>query len=265
MVVGRQQRRPGVSEQDQETSAHFRAAVQQLQRWLRGEQIPFAIFGSVGVAAYIDHGASLDLHRANAYDPTQQVPDIDLLVPRSALDRVQARAGQLRNEAFPVKVDTVGSQVYIDLRPDEPYSYLTHRKINFPVRSTLFAPQSADLFGEQIQTLDPYTLLHTLLGTIGGGALRKKDVPKIEALAAAIASGAAPTRFTAHDMRVFDQYQALRREQYPVFVRSKQAWETLLGNLPPRLGNAVKHYISPGAQRMMGKMNRTRDRESLDR
>jgi hypothetical protein len=253
-----------VSEEDRETRARFLAAVQQLQGWLGSQQIPFAIFGSVGVAAYLDQGASLDFHRANAYDPTQQIPDIDLLVPRSALDRVQARAGQLRNEAFPVKVDTVGSQVYIDLRPDEPYSYLTHRKINFPVRSTLFAPQPAELLGGQIQTLDPYTLLHTLLGTVGG-ALRKKDVPKIEALAAAIASGAAPTRFTAHDMRVFDQYQALRREQYPVFVRSKQAWETLLGNLPPRLGNAVKHYVSPSAQRMMGKMNRTRDRDSLDR
>jgi hypothetical protein len=254
-----------VSEQVPQTRAHFLAAVQELQGWLGKQQIPFAIFGSVGVAAYLDHGASLDLHRASAYDATQQIPDIDLLVPRSSLDRVQARAGQLRKGTFPVRVDTVGSQVYVDLRPDEPYSYLTHRKINFPVRSTLFAPQPADLFGGQIQTLDPYPLLYTLLGTIGGGALRKKDVPKIEALAAAIASGAAVTRFTAHDMRVFDQYQALRREQYPVFVRSKQAWETLLGNLPPRLGNAVKHYVSPSAQRMMGKMNRTRDRESLDR
>jgi hypothetical protein len=254
-----------VSEQDDEARAHFLAAVRQLQDWLGGQQIPFAIFGSVGVAAYIDRGSSLDFHRASAYDATQQIPDIDLLVPRSALDRVQARAAQLRDETFPVRVDTVGSQVYIDLRPDEPYSYLTHRKINFPVRSTLFAPQSADLLGTQIQTLDPYTLLHTLLGTIGGGALRKKDVPKIEGLSAAIASGAARTRFTAHDMRVFEQYQALRREQYPVFVRSKQAWETLLGSLPPRLGNAVRHYVSPSAQRMMGKMNRTRDRDSLGR
>jgi hypothetical protein len=52
------------------------------------------IFGSVGLAAYIDHGASLDRYRANACDPTQQIPDIDLLVPSSALDRVQARAGR---------------------------------------------------------------------------------------------------------------------------------------------------------------------------
>jgi hypothetical protein len=254
-----------VSQQDQEIRGHFLAAVQQLQDWLERQHIPFAVFGSVGVAAHLDQGASLDFHRAHAYDPTQQIPDIDLLVPRSALDRVQARAGQLRNETFPIKVDTVGSQVYIDLRLDEPYSYLTHRKINFPVRSTLFAPQSANLLGGQIQTLDPYTLLHTLLGTIGGGALRKKDVPKIEALSAAIASGAVLTRFTEHDMRVFGQYQALREQHYPVFVRSKQAWETLLGNLPPRMSNAVKHYVSPSAQRMMGKMNRSQARDSLGR
>jgi hypothetical protein len=254
-----------VSEQDHDIRAQFLVAVQDLHDWLDSQQIPFAVFGSVGVAAHLDQGASLDLRRAHAYDPTQQIPDIDLLVPRSALDRVQARAEQLRTEAFPIKLDTVASQVYVDLRPDESYSYLTHRKINFPVRSRLFAPQPANLLGGQIQTLDPYTLLHTLLGTIGGGALRKKDVPKIEALSAAIASGALPTRFTAHDMQVFDQYQALRREHYPVFVRSKQAWETLLGNLPPRVSNAVKHYVSPSAQRMMGKMNRTQDRDSLGR
>jgi hypothetical protein len=43
-------------------------------------------------------------------------------------------------------------------------------------------------------------------------------------------------------------------ERYPVFVRSKQAWESLLGGLPPQVSNAIKHYISPTAQRVMGKM-----------
>ena len=177
------------------------------------------IIGSVAVAAHTDHGASLDLNRAHAFDDTQRLPDIDLLVPREAIPRVQDYAAQARAASVPLKVDTAGAQLYIDYRPHEPYSYLTHRNLNFPVRSELFAPQTAVLFSHPIKTLDPHTLLHTF-GTIGG-VVRKKDVPKMEALSAAIVSGAAPTRFSASDVGGFDQYRRVREEKYPLFIRSK--------------------------------------------
>ncbi|MBL7489634.1 hypothetical protein I6A60_05520 [Frankia sp. AgB1.9] len=56
---------------------------------------------------------------------------------------------------------TVGGDIgvsvhfYIDYRPHEPYSHLTHRNLNFPVRSELLAPQTAVLFDHPIKTHGP--------------------------------------------------------------------------------------------------------------
>jgi hypothetical protein len=46
-------------------------------------------FGSLAASAYIDQGRSLDFNRPHAHDPTERVPDIDLLVPRVSLERIK--------------------------------------------------------------------------------------------------------------------------------------------------------------------------------
>jgi hypothetical protein len=68
-----------------------------------------------------------------------------------------------------VAIDASGAACFIDLRPGSEQSYLTHRRLRFPVPSDLFAPQPARLAGVEITTIDPRVLLHTV-GTIGGSS-----------------------------------------------------------------------------------------------
>jgi hypothetical protein len=67
--------------------------------------------------------------------------------------------------------------------------------------------------GVEITTIDPRVLLHTF-GTIGG-IIRRKDVPKITALAAALESGAAVSRFSEADCAAFARYTEERDLRYP--------------------------------------------------
>ncbi len=228
----------------------------ELQTWLRREQIPFAIIGSVAISAFVDRGASADFNRSRAYHDSQKIPDVDLLVPRQALERVKAYAATSKAADFPVKVDTVAGECYIDFRPAETRSYLTHRELNFPVPSTLFRARQATFLGQEITTVDPRVLLHTF-GTIGG-VVRKKDVPKIVSLGDAIGSGAATSNFSEEQCAVFSRYASARQHRYPVFIASKQAWEGLLEALPAKARQAVEHHVSPVAQKVIGEMNGVR-------
>lgn len=238
----------------------FLDVLEGLEEWLENERIPYAILGSLAVSAYVDHGRSLDFDRPSAYDQTQRRPDIDLLIPRDCVPRVQSYSDSLLHSDFPVKLETVDG--YIDYRPNAEQSYLTHRQLRFPVPSVLFEPRKASFLGQEITTVDPRTLLH-LFGTIGG-VIRKKDVPKITGLADAIASGKAVSRFNEQDCAVFSRYMAARKRQYPAFIAAKRTWEGVLDVLPPKAGGMLKHHLLPAAQQAIRYLNRdtgTRDRE----
>lgn len=239
----------------------FLAELARLESWLSSEQIPYAIVGSLAVSAYVDQGRSIDFNRPHAYDETQRMPDIDLLIPRESNAKLQSYAEDSRRNEFPVNVETVDA--YIDFRSDTERSYLTHRKLQFPVATELFEPRKATLLGQQITTIDPRTLLHTF-GTIGG-VIRKKDVPKIVGLAEAIKSGVAVSRFSERDCEVFSRYMVARKRQYPVFVGAKRTWEGVLEALPPKATQAIKHHILPAAHQAMGQLNRDRRQTNRDR
>src|SRR3546814_14027016 len=68
---------------------------------------------------------SSDLNRPHAYDETQKMPDIDLLIPRDASAKLRAYGEASRQNEFPVTVETVDA--YIDWRPNDERSYLSHR------------------------------------------------------------------------------------------------------------------------------------------
>ncbi|MEI8411475.1 MULTISPECIES: hypothetical protein [unclassified Kribbella] len=185
------------------------------------------------------------------------MPDVDLLVPRDCADKVGAYAEALSTQAFPVTIETIDA--YIDWRPSAERSYLTHRRLQFPVPSELFEPGKATLLGQEINTLDPRTLLHTF-GTVGG-VIRKKDVPKIVGLADAIKSGRAVSRFSERDCEVFSQYMVARKRQYPVFIAAKRTWEGALEAMPKQAAQAIKHHVLPAAHRTMAKLNRDKGDE----
>ncbi|MGL5859197.1 MAG: hypothetical protein ACRC35_12495 [Angustibacter sp.] len=250
-----------MSSSDDEVRAQFLARLTELQAWLRHQEIPYAIIGSVAVSAFVDAGASADFARSHAYHESQKIPDVDLLVPRSALERAQRYAAESKDAEFPVKIDTVAGECYIDYRPTQDRSYLTHGDLSFPVPSALFGPHQATFLGQEITTIDPRVLLHTF-GTIGG-VVRKKDVPKIVSLAGTIGSGTAVSSFTEDQCSVFSRYAIARKHRYPVFIASKQTWEGLLARLPAKATRAIEHHVSPWAQKAIGRMNRSRPGASV--
>lgn len=245
----RRAERPGSSR------AAWLAALGKLEAWLTSECVPYAVLGGVAVAAWADRGTSLDFDRQHAHDATQRMPDIDLLVPRDALARVKEYAETARRGDPPLKIDTVSGECYIDYRPDQARSYLTHRRLAFAVPTALFNPVRAPLLSREVATVDPRVLLGTF-GTVGC-VVRRKDEAKMAALTAAIESGAAPTAFTEAECGVFARYQAARLRRYPAFTKAKTIWEAGLAMLPAETGNMVLYYVSPPAQRAIGRLNRT--------
>ena len=238
-----------------EVQRQFLEKLAGLEQRLREEEIPYALFGSLAASAYIDEGRSLDFHRQHAHDPTERVPDIDLLVPRDSLDRIRPYIEEVRNSDFPVKIDTFWAESWVDLRPDAEHSYLTHGDIRIPARSELFTPCQARLLGQEFTTLDPRTLLG-LYSTVG--VFRKQDVPRVTGLANGIASGATPSRFTEQDCKVFDDFMNARKRGHPVFMASKRAWVGLLDKLPPPASRALKHHVQLRADDAFKARNRRR-------
>lgn len=242
-------------DQPDEVQRQFLEKLAGLEQRLKEEEIPYALFGSLAASAYLDEGRSLDFHRQHAHDPTERVPDIDLLVPRDSLDRIKPYIEEVRNSDFPIKIDTFWAESWVDLRPDAEHSYLTHGDIRVSARSELFAPCKARLLGQEFTTLDPRTLLG-LYSTVG--VFRKQDVPRVTGLVNGIASGATPSRFTAQDCEVFDDFMNARKRGHPVFMASKRAWVGLLDKLPPPASRALRHHVQLRADEVFKARNRRR-------
>jgi len=115
-------------------------------------QIQLAVVSTAG------HGVAPVFGRLEAFGAVQRCPDIDVLVPRAVLDAVREYARAARSGPFPVRIDASGAACFIDLRPRSEQSYLTHRRLRFPVPSDLFAPQPTWLEGVEISTIDPRVL-----------------------------------------------------------------------------------------------------------
>jgi hypothetical protein len=229
-----------------------------LERWLEHKNVAHAIFGSVAVSAYIDQGGSLDFDRPHAHDPTERMPDIDLLVPRDSLETIKPYIQEIRHGNFPVSIDTFWTECWIDWRPSAQASYLTHKQLRLPVPTELFSPCKARLLGQEITTLDPRTLLH-MYGAVG--VFRKQDVPRIIGLTEVIESGDAASRLTEKDCRVFGVFMQARKDRYPLFFASKRAWVGLLDALPPVASRALKHHVQLRANEVFRKVNRQQEGE----
>lgn len=221
--------------------------------WLSSESIPHTLVGSVACWAHAGQAAAPVFGRREAFSAVQRCPDIDVLVPRSALNAVREYARAARNRPFPVAIDVSGASCFIDLRPDCEHSYLTHRQLRFAVPSDLFAPQSARLAGIEITTIDPRVLLHTF-GTIGG-IVRRKDGPKVRALAGALESGVAVSRFTADDCAVFARYADERDSKYPRYRHFVRLVDEMLEVLPPAASSGVRYWMMPAAKRALERLN----------
>jgi hypothetical protein len=238
--------------------AVFTAALARLQQWLETQRIPFVIVGSLACAAWTGQDSLARFSRPAAFGRTQRYPDIDVLVPRTALASVMRYSRTARGGPFPVAVDVSGAACFIDLRPDFEVSYLTHRQLQFPVPTALFTPRPARVAGTQITTIDPRVLLHTF-GAIGG-IIRHKDVAKVAALTGALDAGVAVSMFSEQDCAVFTEFTAERDRRYPRYRIFVQLVDDVLEAAPPGAASSIRHFVMPTAKTTAAKMNRTRGR-----
>jgi hypothetical protein len=93
-----------------------------------------------------------------------------------------------------------------------------------------------------------------MYGTVG--VTRRKDVPRITALTAALTSGALASRFDDHDCEAFTSFMAARRCRYPLFFAAKRAWVTLPDALPPSVSAALNHHVQLRANKVFRTLNR---------
>lgn len=237
----------------------FLAVLARLEQWLASQHIPYAVFGSLAAAAWTGQGESLGFDRPGARHPAERVPDIDLLVSRASLAQVRAYADAARCGQFPVAIDTFWAECWIDFRPGQQFSYLTHRQVRVPVPTALFTPSGALLCGQPVSALDPRVLLS--LYQVAGPA-RRKDAPRIAALTAALASGTLASRFTGNDCQGFAAFRAARRRRHPAFFAAKHAWVALLDVLPAAVSQALLRRVQQPANQVFRTLNRRQARHS---
>lgn len=241
---------------DATAPAGFTAALAALQQWLRTEEIPFVIIGSLACAAWTGQDSLARFTRPGGLSRTQRYPDIDVLVPRTAVTTVIRHARTTLSSTFPVAVDVSGASCFIDLRPDSDVSYLTHRQLRYPVPSRLFTPCPASVAGTGIIALDPRVLLHTF-GAIGG-VVRRKDAVKVAALAAVLETGAVASLFTEQDCAVFAAFTTERDRRYPHYRGFVRLVDELLEAAPPGVASSIRSVVMPAAKATVAAMNRTR-------
>jgi hypothetical protein len=234
----------------------FTAALADLQQWLRTEGFPFVIVGSLACAAWTGQDSLARFSRPGGLGRAQRYPDVDVLVPRTAVAAVMRYSRTARSGPFPVGVDVSGAACFIDLRPGCGMSYLTHRRLRFPVPTKLFTPCPARVAGTEIMAADPRVLLHTF-GTLGG-IIRRKDAVKVTALTSALEAGTAVSRFTERDCAVFAEFIAERDRRYPHYRTFVRLVDELLETAPTGAASSIRYFVMPAAKATVAKMNRTR-------
>ena len=148
------------------------------QEWLDSQGVAYRIIGSVAADSYIDSpdGTILNFNEEDTGTLAERVPDIDLIVPRGRLAKVRQFRDSISKE---VKLGLAIPTQFIDFRPDEATSFMTHNDRRFPVPTHVFDPVERQLFGEKIVTVNPATLVYTYY------SLRERDRPRIAKLSEA--------------------------------------------------------------------------------
>ena len=230
----------------------FARQLDEVQEYLRGQNIEFRIFGSLAMSAYIDEpgDSKLDFNRSGAYTLDQRVPDVDLLVPQYSLKTVQTYSDFLRKSSFPVNVELLFPEFYIDYHAEQDESFLMHRKLlRVGVDSRLFEPVIRPFLDTHIVTVDPRTLFHTYVTC--GGILRQKDLPRVVTLARRMLDGTIPSAHSEREYAQFHDFISQRKHGSPMFTPLKRMCETVGNMLPDQTRRCVIHYLLPGVRRML--------------
>lgn len=128
--------------------------VEEVQERLLSEGIPYRVLGSVAVTSYVDSlGLGFSVNRENAFKRYQRYPDIDVLVQRHDIPRAKKCVGVLMNDReYPLCVEFLIPELFVDLRLDSDVSYLTHKEMKVGVETDLFGPATTHISNTPITT-----------------------------------------------------------------------------------------------------------------
>lgn len=160
--------------QDLQYRQSFLDSLTSTQEWLNKKGIEYRIIGSVAASAYLDPAghSSLNFNRPGARSMAERVPDIDLIVPRGDLPE----ARKYRDRLTDIKLGLALPTRYIDFRPEDETSYLTHNNRAFPFKTTVLDASHQELLGVPITTLSPAALVNTYF------TIRERDRSKVKGL-----------------------------------------------------------------------------------
>lgn len=213
------------------SEGQFLEQLQDIQDNLYGKGIDYRIIGSVAAHALLPPGSlePLDFDRRGAILEFQRHPDIDLVVPRAAIDEVRIIREKKVREKYPVKLGLAAAVSEIDFRPDEVVSLLTHKGLSVAVENNLLAANNGDLGGVPVRTLSIPILTQTY--QTFGGIVRRKDMAHIRALVG--------TEHGNTDISAFREFRQSRRRMSPseaIFARGLEGFNEVA---PPVIKNIV--------------------------
>jgi hypothetical protein len=107
-----------------------------------------------------------------AVTAADRVPDIDVIVPRNDLAEVRS----YRDSLTDVKLGVGMPSRFIDFRPGDETSYLTHNDKQIAFETRLFDPVRQEVLGVPITTLSPAALVNTYI------SVREKHRERVAAL-----------------------------------------------------------------------------------
>lgn len=212
-------------------SGAFLEALAVTQEELEKRGVDYRVIGSIAVHAWLQGSEVLRSHDSPS--------DIDLIVPRG--EQLEAARGVRRDigESFGVKVGLSLPSTEVDLRPDAPTSFLTHRgsSIKVPVPSRLFAVRDQAYQGVPIKTVDPRTLLHTY-----AMPLRRQDIWKVRNLQRISITDSA---YPESDYREFHDFIAACKQDHSLLETGVRLGKRIVQSLPDSMQRPVYNGIMP--------------------
>lgn len=217
---------------------HFFESVQCVKDRLDRLSIEYRVIGSIGLAA---HGILEPRTHPDATDPIYQVPDLDVILPRSELKGAREVRRYMRGQAHPLAVGLAVSTTIVDYRPDEKVSYLQWGCKSVGLNTKAFEGESQLFGGLELITVNKETLRHIYKSL----PPRVKDEPALERMDELLGPDV-----EAHNddlLDPFHQYAELVASSKPIkhYLAGGAIWA--INKLPQALQGGARKFALTGA------------------
>lgn len=187
--------------------------------------VPYRVIGSIAVAGY---GLAEPSFARESVEPTERIPDIDLVVPRIDLKAAREVRERILGTSFPVKIGLAIPSLQIDMRPEAEWSYLTHGRHSVAVDQRLFDSEHRTYDGVPFDTVPVDTLRHIYDQMT---PYRDKDVDKRQVFNDVFGGHA---HNPDDPYLAFHEYETLMAQKISLRRKAVDAATSGIDQLPPR-------------------------------